>query len=79
MFFYADYYLVPNPEFWSWNWSLLSLSGVVWDSPQYSSFELMLRVIELEGMSVILVQASHFIEWQLIPREVKGHGQRLIV
>lgn len=35
-------------------------SIVVWDFSQYNSFELMLRVIELEGMSAILVQASHF-------------------
>lgn len=50
------------------------LSGVVWDSLQYSSFELMLRVMELEGVSASCPGLS-FIEGQRIPREVKGLGQ----
>ena len=52
---------------------------MAWDFPQHDSCEIMLGVIELEGISGILVQASHFIEGLLIPREVKGHSQRLIV
>lgn len=33
---------------------------------QYNSFKLMFKVTEPEGMSVFLVQASHFVEGRLM-------------
>lgn len=60
----------------------LEFAVLVWCGlgfPQYNSLEITRRIIEREGMSGILVQASHFIEGSLIPREVKGQSERLVV